>query len=206
VRSDPGLRNIISVLAVLVAALVGIYSLVVLLVSPDDLISWLSTLVSTVASVWAALVLGLILFQHQIQVTDRKKKEELEELLKTELSEVRRLIEKYRTDVPDGAPTSHGMQYVLHYTHPLIVEEAARSGLFDTEQTTVMLTLARNMRQHNLLRQEAMTLRMEKERAWGASGDQYPVASEDFTRALRTLQSSEGEIINGCTKLLESLP
>jgi hypothetical protein len=178
----------------------------VLLFAPDELLGWFSTLVSTVASVWAALLIGLILFQHQTQEADRKKKEELEKLLKTELSEVRRPMEKLRTNVPDGAPTSHGMQYVLHYTHPLIVEEAARSGLFDTEQTSVMLTLARNMRQHNLLRQEAMTLRMEKERAWGASGDQYPVASEDFTRALRTLQSSEGEIINGCTKLLESLP
>jgi hypothetical protein len=193
-------------MAVLVGILVAVYTLVVLLFAPGDLLGWVSTLVSTVASVWAALIIGLILFQQQTQATDRRKKEELEKLLKTELSEVRRLIEKYRTHVPDGAPTSHGMQYVLHYTHPLIVEEAARSGLFDTEQTSVMLTLARDMRQHNVLRQEAMTLRMEKERAWGASGDQASVASEDFTRALRTLQNSEGEIINGCTKLLESLP
>jgi hypothetical protein len=205
-RSDSGLRLNTTLLAMLVGILVAVYTLVVLLFAPDELLGWFSTLVSTVASVWAALLIGLILFQHHTQEIDRKKKEELEKLLKTELSEVRRLIEKVRTDVPDGAPTSHGMQYVLHYTHPLIVEEAARSGLFDTEQTSVMLTLARNMRQHNLLRQEAMTLRMEKERAWGASGDQYPVASEDFTRALRTLQNSEGEIINGCTKLLESLP
>jgi len=197
VRSDPGLRNIISVLAVLIAALVGVYTLVVLLVSPDDLIGWLSTLVSTVASVWAALVLGLILFQHQTQETDRKQKEELEELLKTELGEVCRLIEKYRTDKT---------QYVLHFTHPLLVEEAARSGLFDAEQTSEMLILARIMRQHNVLRQEAMMLRAEKERARGASGDQFSEATKYFTRALRALQNSEGEIINRCTKLLESLP
>jgi hypothetical protein len=201
VRSDPGLRNIISVLAVLVAALVGVYTVGVLLVSPDDLIGWLSTLVSTVASVWAALVLGLILFQHQTQETDRKKKEELSELLKTELGEVRRLLEKYRTDKT---------QYVLHFTHPLIVEEAARSGLFDAEQTSEMLILARMMRQHNVLRQEAMALRVEAERARVASGDQssggYLVAKENFTRALSALQKSEEEIRNRCTKLLESLP
>jgi hypothetical protein len=205
-RSDSGLRLNITLLAVLVGVLVAVYTLVVLLFAPDELLGWVSTLVSTIASVWAALLIGLILFQHQTQETDRKKKEELAELLKTELSEVRRLIEKYRTDVPDGAPTSHGMRYVLHYTHPLIVEEAARSGLFDTEQTSVMLTLARIMSQHNVLRQEAMTLRTEKERAWGASGDQYSEATENFTRALRALQNSEEEIINGCAKLLESLP
>jgi hypothetical protein len=209
-RSDSGLRLNITLLAVLVGVLVAVYTLVVLLSAPDELLGWFSTLVSTVASVWAALLIGLILFQHQTQETDRKKKEELEKLLKTELSEVRRLIEKFRTDVPDGAPTSHGMQYVLHYTHPLIVEEAARSGLFDTEQTSEMLVLARMMRQHNVLREEAMTLRMEEERARVASGDQfseeYLMATKRFAWALRALQKSEESIINSCTKLLESLP
>ena len=164
----------------LVAALVGVYTLVVWLVSPGDLIGWFSTLVSTVPSVWAALLIGLILFQHQTQETDRKKKEELEELLKTELGEVRRVIETARTVVPDAALettenhfTSHEMQYVFRYTHPLIVEEAARSGLFDTEQTSGMLALARNMRQHNVFVQEAMTLEKYEESALVASGDQF---------------------------------
>jgi hypothetical protein len=62
------------------------------------------------------------------------------------------------------------------------------------------------MRQHNVLRQEAMTLRMEKERARVASGDQFSEATKYFTWASRALQKSEGDIINGCTKLLESLP
>src|SRR5215216_7771039 len=130
-RSDPGVRHNITLLAVLVGILVAGYTLVVLLFAPGDLLGWFSTLVSTVASVWAALLIGLVLFQHQTQETDRKKKKELEELLKTELDEVRRPMERFRTDAPD--------QYVLHYTHPLIVEEAARSGLFDTEQTSEML-------------------------------------------------------------------
>jgi len=179
-RSDPGVRHNITLLVVLVGILVAGYTLVVLLFAPGDLLGWVSTLVSTVASVWAALLIGLILFQHQTQETDRKKKEELAELLKTELGEVRRVIGRLRTDVPEEALettensfTSHGMQYVLHYTHPLIVEEAARSGFFDTEQTSEMLVLARTMRQHNVLRQEAMTLRVEAERARVASGDQF---------------------------------
>src|SRR5215208_518057 len=169
-RSDAGVRHNITLLAVLVGILVAGYTLVVLLFAPGDLLGWVSTLVSTVASVWAALLIGLILFQHQTQETDRKMKEELAELLKTELGEVRRVIGRLRTDVQEEALettensfTSHGMQCVLHYSHPLIVEEAARSGLFDTEQTSEMLVLAHTMRQHNVLRQEAMTLRVEAE-------------------------------------------
>ena len=215
-RSDPGVRHNITLLAVLVGILVAGYTLVVLLFAPGDLLGWVSTLISTVASVWAALLIGLILFQHQTQETDRKKKEELAELLKTELGEVRRVIGRLRTDVQEEALettensfTSHGMQYVLHYTHPLIVEEAARSGLFDTEQTSEMLVLARTMRQHNVLRQEAMTLRVEAERARVASGDQFSeedlMATKYFNWALRTLQESEEDIINRCTKLLESM-
>jgi|SRR5215212_10705077 len=200
-RSDSGLRLNITLLAVLVGVLVAFYTLVVLLFAPDELLGWVSTLVSTIASVWAALLIGLILFQHQTQETDRKKREELAELLKTELGEVRRLLEKYRTDKT---------QYVLHFTHPLIVEEAARSGLFHAEQASEMLILARMMRQHNVLRQEAMALRVEAERTRVASGDQssggYLMAMENFTRALSALQNSEEEIRNRCTKLLESLP
>jgi hypothetical protein len=215
-RPDRGVRRNIVLGTALVGVLVGGYTLVVLVGSPDDLFGWFSTLLSTVVSVLAALFIGLILFQHQTQVTDRKKKAELAELLKTELGEVRRIIEKVRTDVPDEALettensfTAHRMQYVLHYTHPLIVEEAAQSGLFDTEQTSEMLVLARVMKQHNVLRQEAMTLRVEVERARAASGDQftkgYLTAHKQFVWALRALQQSEEDIIDRCKKLLESM-
>jgi hypothetical protein len=218
-RSDLGLRRNIQLqlLAMLVGVLVGGYTLVVWLGSPGDLIGWFNELVATVASVGAALLIGLILFQHQTQETDRKKKEELAELLKTELGKFRSDIENARTDVPDEALettensfTPDKMQYVLHYTHPLIVEEAARSGLFDTEQTSEMLVLARNMRQHNVLRQEAMTSRVEAERVRVASSEhdskEYLIATQYFLRDLRNVQNSEENIINSCKTLLDSMP
>jgi hypothetical protein len=141
----------------------------------------------------------------------------LEKLLKTELGERRCVIGRWRTDVPDEALettensfTSHGMQYVFHYTHPLIVEEAVRSGLFDTEQTSEMLALARNMRQHHVYVQEAKTLERYEESALVASGDQFSRellrARKRYARALRYVQESEESIINICTKLLDSLP
>jgi hypothetical protein len=215
-RSDSGLRRYMVLLAVLVAVVVGVYTLVVLLCSPGNLIGWFNTLLSTLVSVLAALFIGLVLFQYQTQETDRKKKEQLAGLLKTELGKVRHDIERRRTVVPDEALettknffTSHEMQYVLHYTHPLIVEEAARSGLFDTEQTSEMLVLARNMRQHNVLRQEAMTLRVEEERARVASvegySEEYLMATKRYAWALRDVQESEESIINSCTKLLGNL-
>lgn len=191
-----------------------IYTAFVYITSPGDLFGWFSTLISTALLVLFALLVGLVLFAYQTQETDRKKKEELEELLKTELGEVRHVIETARTVVPDEALettenffTSHELQYVFRYTHPLIVEEAARSGLFDTEQTSEMLALARNMRQHNVFVQEAMTLERYEDSALVASGDQFSRelqrARKRFAWALRDVQKSEESIINSCTTLLE---
>jgi hypothetical protein len=204
-------------LAVLVGALVGGYTLVVGLGSPGALIGWFSTLVSTAASVWAALLIGLVPFQHQTQETDRKKKEALTELLKTELSEVRGMLERSWTVVPDEALettessfTAHKMEVSIHFTHPLIVEEAARRGLFDTEQTAEMLHLARKMEHYNVLLQEVMTWRLYEESTRSASdtpfSSKYLLAMKHYAEAARSVQRSEERIVNGCTALLETLP
>jgi uncharacterized membrane protein YraQ (UPF0718 family) len=136
------------------------YTLVVV-TSNGDLLGWFNTLISTAASVIFALIIGVILFHYQANEADRKKRANLVQLLKAELGAVRRMIENSRTVVPDEALEttetsfhSHVMHVSLHYTHPLIVEEAVRSGLFDEAQTAEMLALARNMRSHNLRVQE----------------------------------------------------
>jgi hypothetical protein len=47
-------------------------------------------------------------------------------------------------------PTSLcGCVPILHHPHPLVIDEAARSGLFGAEPTAGMLVLARDMRAHN---------------------------------------------------------
>jgi Tfp pilus assembly protein PilN len=53
------------------------------------LLNWINTLFATLLSVFAALVIGLVLFRHQSRETDRKKKDELTRLLRSELLEVK---------------------------------------------------------------------------------------------------------------------
>jgi hypothetical protein len=43
---------------------------------------------------------------------------------------------------------SHEIRLSIHHPHPLVIEEAARSGLFALESTAGMLVLARDMRAH----------------------------------------------------------
>lgn len=215
-RPDPELWRDIRWLSLAVGMVLFGYTVLVY-ISPDgDLFDWFNTLISTAASVIFALVIGLILFHYQTREADRAKKEQLVELLRIELDEVRRVIENSQTVVPDEALetteisfTSHAMYVSLHYTHPLIVEEAARSGLFDTEQTAEMLALARNMRSHNLRVQEITALRLYEEKAMFASDDRFSAQSlralKMYAEAGRSVQRSEERIVNGCQALLDSL-
>ena len=68
-------------------------------------------------------------------------------MLETELEELRQGLLGSRTFVPEeileeARPSaSHKIHLSIHHPHPLVIEEAARSGLFDVESTAAMLVL-----------------------------------------------------------------
>ncbi len=126
-------------IVVAVAVLMLIYSVGIFYFFRGEFIGWLNTLFATLISVVFALVVGLILYHYQDRRADQGKKESLSRLLKAELTEVRNLIQNEKTVVPDDAlkaatrrtPGQLETRVSLHYVHPLIVEEAIRSGLFN---------------------------------------------------------------------------
>jgi hypothetical protein len=154
---NSALWRMIACAGAIISVAVAIYTVGLALASLDQLLGWLNTLLSTVISVFSALVIGLALFRYQIMETDRKKREELGALLETELEQLRRAFLGSRTFVPNNAledlrPTvSHEIRLSIHHPHPLVIEEAARSGLFSVEPTAGMLVLARDMRAQPLL-------------------------------------------------------
>jgi hypothetical protein len=149
--------------------------------------------------------------------TDRKKREELGALLETRLEEFRRAFLGSRTFVPDKAledlrpSVSHEIRLSIH--HPLVIEEAARSGLFGVEQTAGMLVLARDMRAHNLYLREATSLEPHMDRAWAhglqrraeSGHEEFFRLHQRYARVARMVQLSEESIVAGCEEVLESL-
>jgi hypothetical protein len=203
--------------AVIISVAVAFYTVAVALASPDQLLGWLNTLISTVLSVFFALVVGLALFRYQTKETDRKKREDLTALLETELGKLCRSFLGSRTVVPDEVLedrlpcASHEIRLSVHHPHPLVIEEAARSGLFGPEPTATMLVLARQMRAHNLFLREATSLEPHLDRAW-ATGLDHQAGQEEFFRLLRRyaqaakmVQRSEESIVAGCEEVLEGL-
>lgn len=204
-------------LAILVLLALLLYTIAVASLDPPGFFGWLNTLVSTGVSVFFALLVGLLLFNHQTRETSRTRKSELSRLLRTELSEVKRVIEQSKTNVPDEAmkidakeATVHEMGVSLYYAHPLIVEEAVRSGQFDEAETAEMLALARNMRVHSVLVQEYMTMSRHLEGLVATSRRGYAAraALEGYGRRAeigRSVQRSEERVVEGCERLLERL-
>jgi hypothetical protein len=190
-----------------------LYTAGVALASLDQLLGWLNTLMmATVLSVFSALVVGLVLLRFQTKETDGKKREELAALLEAEIAALEREFMDSRTTVPDGiledrrSSAFHEIRLSIHHPHPLVIEEAIRSGLFDAELTAGMLVLAREMKAHNLFLGEATSLEPHMDRAWAAGLGRRSNREEFFrllrryAQAVRMVQLSEESILAGCPR------
>lgn len=136
---------IVAILAILIAVL---YSLIVHHRAPDEVWGWLHTLVATVVSVVFAVAIGVALFNHQTKVTDRARTRQLRASLSAEISDIiRELDSEYSMTI--NLPTSKAT-VLLTYIQPLILEDAARSGLFNAVYTENMLHLAQKIHIYNI--------------------------------------------------------
>ncbi|MCK4329816.1 hypothetical protein KAX02_08230 [candidate division WOR-3 bacterium] len=131
-----------------IAALVGfIYTLCLFLIAAKELRSWLHTFIATLISVLFAVSVGILLFNYQTKIVDKNRKEQLEELLPLELSNTSELLSSDKFFVIYS--TSYRDSTIITYIQPLVLEEAVRSGLFDTHHTGKMLQLGQEMRVYN---------------------------------------------------------
>lgn len=204
-------------LAAALGVVLIVYTIGIALVSLDQLLGWLNTLMATVTSVFSALVVGLVLFRFQTKESDAKKREELAVLLEAELVELEREFTGSRSFVPDEilenlrSSAFHEIRLGIHHPHPLVIEEAIRSGLFGAQLTSGMLILAREMKAHNLILGEATSLEPHMDRAWAAglgrksSREEFLRLLRRYAQAVRTVQLSEESILFGCSEVLEGL-
>lgn len=207
----------ISCAAVMIAVAVAVYTIGFAFASFDQFLEWLNTLISTMLSVFSALVVGLVLYRVQTREADCKRRDELAGLLETELGELESRLLDSRTVVPeevleDQIPSaSHNIRLSIHHPHPLVTEDAARSGLFGAEPTAEMLALARDMRSHEHFLREATSLEPHMDRAY-AAGLAQEAGREEFFRLLRRyaqaarmVQLSEESMVAGCGRVLDGL-
>jgi hypothetical protein len=156
---------------------------------------------------------GLALFEHQTRETNRAKKEELSDLLRTELGEIVQTMRENRSTIRGLVftrtyrPLQFEAHVERHYPNLLIVEEAVKSGLFGTHITAELLALARLMRAHHLAVEEAIGLSFAV--AGRETSDVLP--DEDarerirYGMAVQSVIDSEKQVVKACAEVLDLL-
>ena len=133
------------IIAILIAVL---YSLMVHHLAPDAVWGWRHTFVATVVSVVFAVAIGVALFNHQTNVTDRARTRQFRASLSAEISDIIREISSGNFMTIHLSTSSQ--KVLITYIQPLILEDAARSGLFNSVHTENMLHLAQKIRMYNI--------------------------------------------------------
>lgn len=117
--------------------------------SPGTFWVTLSTFIATTLSILAAFFIGVGLYDRQVRITDVKKVKQLSHALVAELSEIYRSLERpmlYQLPLRDRP---HLDTIPVTYVYPIMLEDAARSGFFNTTFTRRMLELARTIHIYN---------------------------------------------------------
>jgi hypothetical protein len=153
----------------------------------EKLWDWSIAVVGTIFSILLGIALGLLHLNRQVAETQESQRERLCHLLIIELEESLEAL---------GVNDSNE-RLTLRSIHPLVIEEAVKSGLFDRELTNNLLRLAKTYRKYN---DHLSTLRAAREQestteVAGIGTDEVPQEAEKKTRAvLRTLKAKCSDV------------
>ncbi len=126
-----------------------VFSALVGLLAPGEFWGAISTFIATLISVIGAFFIGVGLYNSQVRIADAKRVEQLSEVLVSELSGTIDAL-KRAAEHKVEPPSPQWDTVPVTYVQPIILEDAARSGLFNTEVTKKMLLLARTVHLYNL--------------------------------------------------------
>lgn len=111
---------------------------------------WFHSLIATLVAAVAALRISLLQVTHQSRLNDRSRRKQYEALLEVELQDILDTLNA-QSDLRLPVRTKAGPLHLLHlpYLQPLILEDAARSGLFEPDATRRMVVLCRAIRAYH---------------------------------------------------------
>jgi hypothetical protein len=101
----------------------------------------------TLFSFILGLAVGALHLNRQMAVTQRERKENLRDLLIVELTDTRHVLDDMHKTL--DVSNNNNKEPTLTYIHPLVLEEAVKSGLFAHDLTKDMLRLAKTYHKYN---------------------------------------------------------
>ncbi len=171
-------------------------------VTPGDLLNSATTFVATIISVILAFFVGLALYRRQVRMADAKRREELREALLAELDATISDLKDPKSFWAQPQTALEGPAVPITYLQAVILEDAARSGLFDTKSTNKMLSLIRLVDVYNLRISQLITI--------GSTGipggvNTLPAYQGQLNNLLKHIDNSKQTIIDEAENLTEMI-
>ncbi len=152
-----------STLAVVVAAILcaGVVTYLVHEFSPAQLGQWLRALAAATISALFAVAVGIGLFNRQIRINDRRRSQQLLEVLEAEIRDIKDVLDD--SDPGGFTPVLTASGSIKSVLLPeglelIAFDEAVRSGLFPTRETVQIINLAGRIRTYKARVNRALSI------------------------------------------------
>jgi len=145
------LKKYIPVISFILLAIIStyLYAKILLKKSPELIWGWYNSVSATLISVLLAVSIGIAIFFFQNSVIQQQEKEKYIFILNVELAATWQGLQTIDNPLNIKFENETYSFYVV-YLQSIILEEAARSGLFNKEETRTLLKLTRYISFHNM--------------------------------------------------------
>lgn len=183
-----------------------VITLLVLKFSPDQLGQWLRALATAFISALFAIAVGLGLFNRQIHVNEERRRQQLLEVLKAEIRDIKNELSSTDPGSFTSIQTASGntRQFMLPLGFELITfDEVVRSALLPTQVTVQVIYLAGGVRAYNARVHRAQSIIQAE-----------IIAAEEVTKRgagylldhnVDNLEQHRQKVIDECDRMLNTL-
>jgi len=165
---------------------------------PMDKLQWYNTMAATFISVLAAFLVGILLYDIQVNKNDKQRRERVCSVLTVELNREQNKFESMEPMALKIDTTGAVVKLPLTYSEPVILRDTAHSNLFDEDDPSQLSRIADNIGTYNMLVQYALAVIYSSN-----------TSSPDFEKRAKHLSSqlekSRKTIVLQCKDFLERM-
>ena len=138
-------QNLYPILAVIVGLfLSGLYLNYILNNVNDKTWDTATNYVTTLLSIVVGANISILIYNHQKEQQSEQKLKELRASLERELSDLNRIL------TTGESITVNNLSFLSTYIQPIIIDECAKSGLFETKEVENLLHMSRKIKFYNV--------------------------------------------------------
>lgn len=173
-----------------------IYSIILYRRTRNEFMSWFHSLVSSVVSILLGISVAFFLFSSQQRITDDAARQRYLNLVRMELSGVKQRLTDQTLKASFSTALGERSSHVT-YIQPIVLEEAGKSGLFQENQSFMMLDISGSIRMYNRKTDILFDLLSSSKEPLGLS--------KNLDAAIENIETSRKGILKGLDLLSKEL-